>query len=125
MKHQINCLLVDDEPLARELMLSFIQKISFLNPVAICENAFDAAELLQSNPVDLLITDIQMPEAGEYLKQHFPGYSFVTPIRSIEHKDAVYDGEDYYRIFPYVKDSVTFTALQNPALAFEAAKQFG
>lgn len=62
---------------------------------------------------------------GAYLKQHFPGYFFVTPIRSIEHKDVVYDGENYYRIFPFVKNSVTFTTLQNPQLAYEAARQFG
>lgn len=63
--------------------------------------------------------------AGEYLKQHFPGYFFVTPMRSIKNKDVIYDGENYWRIFPFVKDSVTFTTLHNPALAFEAAKQFG
>jgi DNA-binding LytR/AlgR family response regulator len=63
MDKKINCLIVDDESFARDLLQSFTQKIPYLNVVAICENAFDAANILQSNqPVDVLITDIQMPK---------------------------------------------------------------
>lgn len=64
-------------------------------------------------------------EVGNYLKTYFPGYLFVMPILSADSKDVVYDGENYYRIFPFVKDSVTFTILEDPQLAYEAAKQFG
>lgn len=62
---------------------------------------------------------------GQYLKHNFPDYFFVTPILSKENKDVVYDGESYYRVFPFIKNSVTFTTLKSPQLAFEAAKQFG
>ncbi len=62
---------------------------------------------------------------GEYLKHNFPDYLFVTPILSKENKDVVYDGENYYRIFPFIKNSVTFTTLESPQLAYEAARQFG
>lgn len=62
---------------------------------------------------------------GDYLKHNFPGYLFVTPVPSIANKDVVYDGENYYRLFPFIKHSVTFTTLESPHLAFEAARQFG
>ncbi len=62
---------------------------------------------------------------GDYLKQNFPLYLFVTPILSVQHKDIEYDGENYYRLFPFVKNSATFTTLENPDLAYEAARQFG
>ena len=64
-------------------------------------------------------------EISNYLKQHFPGYLFVTPILSIDNKDVVCNVDSFYRIFPFVKDSVTFTTLESPELAYEAAKQFG
>lgn len=62
---------------------------------------------------------------GDYLKHNFPGYFFVMPVLSIDNKDVVYNGKDYYRMFPFVKNSVTYTTLENPELAYEAAKQFG
>lgn len=63
MNKKINCLIVDDEPFARDLLQSFTGRIPFLQIVAICENAFEAADILQSKEqVDVLITDIQMPQ---------------------------------------------------------------
>ena len=62
---------------------------------------------------------------GSYLKTYFPGYLFVMPVRSIDNKDVIYDGQDYYRMFPFVKNSAAFTTLENPKLAYEAARQFG
>jgi Ser/Thr protein kinase RdoA (MazF antagonist) len=62
---------------------------------------------------------------GSYLKQHHPNYLFVTPIHSPDNKNLIHTEEGYFRIFPFVKDSVTYTTLESPELAFEAAKQFG
>ncbi len=62
---------------------------------------------------------------GDYLKVNFPAYLFVTPLLSKENKDVVYDGENYFRLFPFVKNSVTFATLESPHLAYEAARQFG
>lgn len=57
----INCIAIDDEPLALELLKDNISKVPFLKLVATCNNAFEAMEALQKQPVDLLFTDIQMP----------------------------------------------------------------
>jgi Ser/Thr protein kinase RdoA (MazF antagonist) len=61
---------------------------------------------------------------GEYLRHNFPGYFFVTPIRSKGGSEIVANGDGYFRIFPFVKNSITYTTVENPELAFEAARQF-
>lgn len=61
-----------------------------------------------------------------YLKENHPGYFFVSPVKTKDGKSFVLDSlNDYYRLFPFVKDSKTFDVVQNPQQAFEAAKQFG
>ncbi len=58
----INCLVVDDEPIARKGLLEHIQQVDFLVPVAECKNAMEAASWLQRKPIDLIFLDIQMPK---------------------------------------------------------------
>jgi DNA-binding LytR/AlgR family response regulator len=58
----MNCLVVDDEPLARGLIESYITRVDGLSLVKSCENAIEAFTLLQHKPVDLVFLDIQMPQ---------------------------------------------------------------
>lgn len=58
---KIKCIIVDDEPLSRELLESHIERIPFLELVKSCADAFDAIDILQTESIELLITDIQMP----------------------------------------------------------------
>jgi DNA-binding LytR/AlgR family response regulator len=58
----IKCLAIDDEPLALKQIGSYIEKTPFLETVALCRNAFDAMQYLNSNEIDLLFVDIDMPE---------------------------------------------------------------
>ncbi|GGB20650.1 LytR/AlgR family response regulator transcription factor [Puia dinghuensis] len=57
----LRCIAVDDEPLALGLLADYIRKIPFLDLVATCGDAFEAARALQSTTIDLLFIDIQMP----------------------------------------------------------------
>ncbi|WP_131537120.1 LytR/AlgR family response regulator transcription factor [Pedobacter nototheniae] len=57
----INCLAIDDEPLALNLLADNISKIPFLNLVASCDDAFSANKIMQEQPIDLIFIDIQMP----------------------------------------------------------------
>jgi two-component system, LytTR family, response regulator len=57
----LRCIAVDDEPLALGLLTDYIRKIPFLDLVASCGDAFEAADALQRHTVDLLFIDIQMP----------------------------------------------------------------
>lgn len=58
----INTIIVDDEPLALDVLETYIEKIPELNLVARCNNAFEANEALKKNDVDLMFLDIQMPQ---------------------------------------------------------------
>lgn len=59
---KINCIIIEDEPLALERAKSYVQKITFLNLVKEFETAIDALLFLQSNPVDLIFLDINLGE---------------------------------------------------------------
>lgn len=57
-----NILVVDDEFLARKLLVDYISKIDSLRLVAQCSNAFEAITYLQKERIDILLLDIQMPD---------------------------------------------------------------
>lgn len=57
----LNCIAVDDEPLALELTASYINQTPFLNLVGSFTSAIEALNFLHENPVDLLFLDINMP----------------------------------------------------------------
>lgn len=57
----LNCIAVDDEPLALSLLVDNISKVPYLRVIATCRNAFDARQVLMENDVDLIFIDIRMP----------------------------------------------------------------
>ncbi len=57
----INCIAVDDEPLALQLLADNISKVPYLKLVECCEDAFHATRVLNENKIDLVFIDIQMP----------------------------------------------------------------
>jgi DNA-binding LytR/AlgR family response regulator len=59
---KIRCLLIDDEPIAVEILQKHIWKLENLEITGICANAVEAFELLRKKPVDLIFLDIQMPK---------------------------------------------------------------
>ena len=58
----LKCAIVDDEPLALQLLETYVQKTPFLQLVGRYSNALQAQKGIQQQPVDLLFTDIQMPD---------------------------------------------------------------
>jgi DNA-binding LytR/AlgR family response regulator len=71
---KFNCLIVDDEPPAREVLRRYIQQIPMLNLSGECGNALQAITALRQQPIDVLFLDIQMPQISgihliETLKQ--------------------------------------------------------
>lgn len=76
---KLKCLVIDDEPLAREVITSHIQKIDGLELVAECDNALKAFEWLKKEPIDLLFLDIQMPKLTgiEFIKVLNPNAQII------------------------------------------------
>jgi DNA-binding LytR/AlgR family response regulator len=58
---RIRCVIVDDEPIARNLLVNFAGYIPDMEVVAVCSNALDARTILMEQPPDLLFLDIHMP----------------------------------------------------------------
>lgn len=58
----IKVLAIDDEPLALQQLVSYIQKVSFLQLVGQCQSALEAKEFLNREPVDAVFCDINMPD---------------------------------------------------------------
>ena len=58
----IKCIVVDDEPLALDILEDYIDKVPFLNLTKKCVSAIEALESLKSEKVDLIFLDIQMPD---------------------------------------------------------------
>ncbi|NRD23552.1 response regulator transcription factor [Winogradskyella litoriviva] len=59
---KITCVIVDDEPMALNLVESYVEKTPFLELKKKCSSAIEAMEFIKTNPVDLLFLDIQMPD---------------------------------------------------------------
>lgn len=60
--NKIKCLVVDDEPIAREIIESFIEKTPFLELIGSFGRPLDALNFIQNNKVDVVLTDIEMPQ---------------------------------------------------------------
>jgi len=68
------CLIVDDEPMARDVLRRYIEKIPTLQLAGECSNAIDSLVFMQKNKVDLIFLDIRMPE--------LLGTDFVKSLRN-------------------------------------------
>jgi len=82
----IKCLVVDDEPLAREALKVYIERVEDLEIVGECENALQAMSVLREKQIDLIFLDIEMPEIDgisflQILKD-IPGVIFTTAYRN-------------------------------------------
>ena len=66
----INCVIIDDEPLAREGLANYVREVDFLHLTGTCENPLELIKLLDQHQVDLIFLDIQMPKMNgiDFLK---------------------------------------------------------
>lgn len=95
----INCLIVDDEPLAVQLLEAHVKQMPMLNLVGSCSNAIEALQFLESKAIDLILLDIQMPMLSgvEFLKSlnNPPRVIFTTAFRDYAMTGYELDIVDY------------------------------
>lgn len=75
---KLKCLIVEDEPLARNLLVEYVKKVTYLELVAASSNPLQALEVLRSHTIDLMFPDIQMPEI-----------TGITLLRTLQKKPLV------------------------------------
>jgi len=129
----MNCVIVDDEPLAREGIANYVREVDFLNLTQTCENPVELIALLEKHPVDLLFLDIQTPKMNgiDFLKivqnpplvvitTAFPSYALesfqlnvldylLKPITFDRFFKAVKKAKDYFQL---IKQSMHSESLQ-------------
>jgi DNA-binding LytR/AlgR family response regulator len=69
---KLNCLIIDDEPVARGILERYIEQLEWLELAACCKNALEANEWLGKEQVDLIFLDIEMP--------HLNGLDFLGTL---------------------------------------------
>jgi two-component system LytT family response regulator len=125
----LNCIIVDDEPLARDGLTNYVREVDFLRLAGSCEHPLELMGLMEQNPADLIFLDIQMPKMSgiDFLKlmqnppmiiitTAYPSYALegfqlnvmdylLKPITFERFFKAACKARDYYKL------------LQRPALA--------
>ncbi|MDR3680765.1 MAG: response regulator [Flavipsychrobacter sp.] len=95
----IKLLIIDDEPLARDILASYVEKLPYLQLVATCKNALEAFAILNKEPVDLMLLDINMPEITgiDFLKalKKPPNVIFTTAYPEYAAHSYDFDAVDY------------------------------
>jgi two-component system, LytTR family, response regulator len=125
----INCVIIDDEPIAREGMANYVKEIDFLQLTGTCENPIELVKLLDRQHVDLIFLDVQMPKMNgiDFLKivqkpplviitTAFPSYALegfqlnvldylVKPITFDRFFKSANKAKDYYQLITRSVDS--------------------
>ena len=95
----MNAIIVDDEPLARDVLETYLERMPDVNLVATCSNAFEANQALKDNQVDLMFLDIQMPQLTgmDFLRtlQNPPMVIFTTAYSEYAIEGFELDALDY------------------------------
>lgn len=69
--------------------------------------------------------DENIRRIAQYLKVNHPDYLFVAPLSGKEGQTMVHSPDGYFRLMPFVKNSVTLDTVTNRDQAYQAARQFG
>jgi two-component system LytT family response regulator len=109
MDKTANCIIVDDEPVAREILENHLEKIDTINVVASCKSALEAFKILNTHPVDLIFLDINMPEiSGLSFAKSMSGEYKV--IFTTAYREYAVDGFDL-RAVDYLLKPISFERL--------------
>lgn len=99
MNQKINCLIIDDEPLAIQVLKTYMEELDFLEIVASFRSARKALSFLAENSVDLIFLDIQMPLLNglDFVKslEKPPAIIFTTAYRDFAVESYELDAQDY------------------------------
>jgi len=82
-----SCIIIEDEPLAVEILTDYIKQVSFLELKFVCSDAIYAMEVLQQNKIDLIFLDIHLPKIN--------GLDFLESLKNQPHVIITSAYQDY------------------------------
>lgn len=110
MSKIIQCIIVDDEPVACEILENHLAKIKSVKVIATCKNSMEAFDKINTNKIDLIFLDINMPEIS--------GLSFAKSITkdikiifTTAYREYAVDGFDLQAV-DYLLKPISFERLQ-------------
>lgn len=91
MNKKLCCVVIDDEPIGKDLIVNFVNTVPFLDLKASFEDPVEALSYLYSNTIDIIITDINMPKiSGIDLIRSLPEQPAIIFITA--HRDFALEG---------------------------------
>lgn len=105
--YQYQCIIVEDEPLAAEVLEDYTRQVPFLKLVATCGDAIYAMELLQQQKIDLIFLDIHLPR--------LKGFDFIKTLKNPPHIIITSAYHEYalqgyeYNVIDYLLKPVEFS----------------
>ena len=108
---KINCAIIDDEPLAVNLLKNYVEKMPTLHLIGAYTNAVEAMDGFRNNNIDLLFLDIQMPQlSGLELANLLPARTKIVFVTAF--KEYAIEGYKK-RAFDYLLKPVSFEDFQS------------
>ncbi|GAA4278487.1 LytR/AlgR family response regulator transcription factor [Aquimarina mytili] len=111
MSTTISCIIVDDEPTARDIIVDHLSKIDCIDVLAVCNSAMEAFNTINNQKIDLIFLDINMPEIS--------GISFAKSINkdikiifTTAYREYAIEGFDLHAV-DYLLKPISFERLLN------------
>jgi len=103
----LNCLIIEDEPLAAEILQDYIEEVPNLKLVSICRDVISASELMRINEIDVLFVDVHLPKINgiDFIKTIQNRYQVI--LTTAYHQYAM-DGYDL-NVVDYLLKPIDFT----------------
>ena len=89
MVNNLRCLIIDDEPLAIDVIENYLQRLN-VTAISRCENAIEAFNLISNQPFDLVFLDIEMP--------YMNGFEMLQQFSEIPFAVVFTTGYDQYAV---------------------------